>query len=182
MKRLVAQALRWFAQEGLNSQDDILSATGKSPTDLAYDAVLEVLRDEKVQWRPQKPDEDPYPLLVRVMRNDFLDLVKPGRAYKRTEVIDTQAEDDQPALDNYESSRDDLKKLHAALTAHDLYRIVGEDQELKDVIDAILLLDCRKREDIAHLLSTTPEEITRRQQRLRTKLASWRQALAADAR
>jgi hypothetical protein len=181
MKRLVAQALRWFAQEGLNSQDDILSATGKSPTDLAYDAVLEVLRDEKVQWRPQKPDEDPYPLLVKVMRNDFLDLVKPGRAYKRTEVMDTQAED-QPALDNYESRGDDLEKLHAALTAQDLYRIVGEDQELKDVIDAILLLDCRKREDIAHVLSTTPEEITRRQQRLRTKLASWRQALAADAR
>jgi DNA-directed RNA polymerase specialized sigma24 family protein len=182
MKRLVAQALRWFAQEGLKSQDDILSATGKSPTDLAYDVVLEVLRDEKVQWRPQKPDEDPYPFLVKVMRNDFLDLVRPGRAYKRTQVMDTQAEEDQPALDNYESSGDDLEKLHAALTAHDLHKMVGEEQDLKDMIDAILLLECRKREDIAHVLSTTPEEITRRQQRLRTKLASWRRTLAADAR
>jgi len=182
MKRLVAQALRWFAQEGLNSQDDILSSTGKSPTDLAYDAVLEVLRDEKVQWHPQKPDEDPYPLLVKVMRNDFLDLVRPGRAYKRTQVMDTQAEEDQPALDNYESRGDDLEKLHAVLTAHDLYKMVGGEQDLKDVIDAILLLECRKREDIAHVLSTTPEEITRRQQRLRTKLASWRRTLAADAR
>ncbi len=176
MKRLVGQALRWFKEEGLNTRDDILSATGMSAEDLAYNAVLEVLRDVKARWQPERPDEDPYAFIVRVMRNDFLDLVKPGRAYKRVLVVDTQANNEgQPALDNYETAQDGMDKAHTALVANDLYKVVGEDQELKDMIAAVLLLDRPKREDIASLLDITPEEVTNRQRRLRNKLALWKQ-------
>src|ERR1044072_1645409 len=70
--------------------DQILTGTGKSAKYLVKDALTEVIVKDK-DWSPSSRERNQAEIFyyVRTMiRNDYLDLIKDGRAHKRTEIID----------------------------------------------------------------------------------------------
>lgn len=175
--RLVGVAVRLFIQEQCFDDDAILSGTGQSAKDLAYGAILEVLKDDTIQWKPKGQNDDPFPLFVTVMRHNFLDLVKDGREHKRTTILDPNdknGERKQRDLGNLPDDKDQFSSAEAAALAYKIYPCLNGDAELKDYVDAVLIFDLHKREDIAVLLGTTPEDISKRRRRLQVALASWR--------
>lgn len=164
--RLTARAILWFRDRHCYGADAVLPGTAKSATELARNAALEFFKGEKVKWRPKTPDEDPYPLIVEVMRNDFLDLVKKSET-KQTVILDaTRNKADYRELELVRDSNDGFVSAEAASLARSLYPLIKGDQKLKDYIDAVCLCGLRKREDIAELLGITPREVTDLQRRL----------------
>ena len=139
--------------------------------DLAYDTVLKLLAED-VRWVPPSPGADPFPFIRVVMRHDFLDLVKQGREYKRTTVIDAGVNGDEfeePAQQKAVIFAGDtaalVKKLHALL---------GDDVELKEYVTVWLVHGLEKRADIAYSLGVSEQEVTNRYRRLLYKLRPWR--------
>ena len=185
LQQLVACASKWFLDELCFDPDDILPSTAKSATELAYDAVARFLEGGISHNGGENglTQRELYLLLKTVMRHDFLDLVKPGRAYKRTDIYDTIAppRDDlnapaTPSLDGIATfERSDFEDLDIEIAERKILGLIGEDKELHDYIRAVLRAGCIKREDIAAHLNVTPQEITNRQRRLRDRLAGWRQ-------
>lgn len=168
-ERLTACALRWFRDEFCFDEEAVLPGTAGSAVELAYNAALEFFKGEKVKWRPKTPDEDPFPLIVRVMRNDFLDLIKRSE-YRRTVIMDAEAAGDgAAALERLGDESDGFHSAEAASLARALYPLVKGDQELKDYIDAVCILGLRKREEIADVLGIEPRKVTDIQRRLEDK-------------
>src|SRR6266545_2333583 len=97
LKRLTSCAAKWFLQEGCSGDESVLPATGKSAKELAFDAVTEFIKGG-ITWMPKSDrnaDLELYLVLRKVMRHDFLDLVKEGRPYKRTDVIDPSSPENE---------------------------------------------------------------------------------------
>src|SRR5688572_20836325 len=90
LRRLTACAAKWFLQENCLDEEAVLPATGKSAKELAFEVLTEFIKGniELVQQSDVMSEGELFSLLRRVMRHDFLDLVKKGRAYKRTTVLD----------------------------------------------------------------------------------------------
>jgi hypothetical protein len=178
LDRLVSTALKWFKQEKCNEDESVMPGTGQSAKDLAYGALLHMLNNDP-EWRPKKPDEDPFPLLVTVMRHDFLDLVKKSE-YKRTAVMSPYSDEETPeALDQLPDLKDSYVSAEAALLAQDLYPLVEGDQDLKDYIDAVLLLGIFKPEDVAEALGISDQERRNRQRKLKIRLATWKASVSS---
>src|SRR5260370_29837806 len=96
IKRLVVAATGWFADEKCFGEEAVLPATGKSAKELVFDAISEFIRGN-IGWRPKSAataNDELFFLLKRVARNDFLDLIKAGRAYRRTDVLDAHPSED----------------------------------------------------------------------------------------
>ena len=179
ISRLTAVALSWFAREGLKGEESILPGTGKSAKDLVFDTLLAVLRDEDVRWQPQTPEENPFPLLVIVMRHDFLDLIKKGRAYKRTTIVDSITEEENRGrFEQTSDFNEDFSSAEARVLAKRLYPLIEDERKLKDYIDAILLQGLVKRKEIAEHLGITSQEARNRERRLQTRLARWYSSLS----
>jgi hypothetical protein len=179
VKRLTACAARWFLQEGCSDAECVLPATGQSAKDLAFSTLTKFIKGE-IKWQPnseESANQEAYALLKRVMRHDFIDLVKPGREYKRTEVRDARREGkgDGPALEDMaDDSLDILYSLEAAVVERQVYPLLEDAPELKEYIHAVLYGNCSKREDIATYLAITPQEVTNRHKRLRARLEPWK--------
>lgn len=188
LKRLTACAAKWFLEEGCLGAESVLPATGKSAKELAFDTVTEFIKG-KIPWKPrstESADLDLYVLLRKVMRNDFLDLVKEGRAYKRTDVLDPSKDGDEASNEyNSAATLDSLPgdsekvfySLNAAIVARRVLPLMLDDRHLVDYVNAVLVGGCLKREDIAIYLQISPQEVTNRQRRLRKKLASWKRSI-----
>ena len=166
--RLTATSLKWFKQRRCFRPDSVLPGTGTTAEDLAQNALLEVLMDDSL-WKPKTSDEDPYPLLVTIMKHDFLDLIK-SAGHNKTEVVDN--------LDD-EVDQDDYVSAEAAILARQLRPFVEDDPDLIDYIDAVLMFGLHKREDIAELLVITPRQVSDRRTKLQIKLASWRESVSS---
>lgn len=175
LKRLTACALRWFQEENLLYSDSVMPGVSESACSLAQNVITEALKDESVKWRPNDPDADPFPFLKQVMRRDFLDLVKKGRAYKRTVVMSTYGGDDvDKALDDFHSQDDGFEKAEAVLIACKLCKLADGEPELIEMIEAIVTCGYTKPEDIAGILSINLAEYTKRRRRLMTRLIRWK--------
>jgi DNA-directed RNA polymerase specialized sigma subunit len=114
------------------------------------------------------------------MRHDFLDLVKSGREYKRTEVRDLCKEDEKgdPALEDLaDDSLNVFYSLGAAVVERQVYPLLEDAPELKDYIHAVLYGNCSKREDIAAYLGISPQEVTNRHKKLQKRLEPWKIAM-----
>lgn len=181
LKRLTACAASWFLKEGCRHADDILPATGMSAEDLARSAVLEFIRGG-IKWDQSTDEEGLYRVVLTAMKRDFLDLVKKGRAYKRTDVLDTYKNEDAPqdqhkkapVLENLpDPCNDGFYSLEAAVIARQVYPLIGNNAELKELVDAVLYCGETKREDRAELLGITPQQVTDGQRKLRLRLAPW---------
>lgn len=180
LSRLLTAAEGLFARQGLKGDASILPGTGKSAEDLVLDTVQEFIRGQNVEWRPKTPDEDPYPLLLTALWHDFLDLVKKGRSYKRTIVVDsvegsgTSIKIDQQAADIEESFS---LGENDAITKERVYSFIAGDEDLQEYIEAILELDLRKPKEIAEALGITTDEVRLRQRRARTRLTGWHRSV-----
>lgn len=181
LSRLLAAAQALFARQGLKGNASILPGTGESAEDLVLDTVQAFIKGEKVEWHPKNPDEDPYPLCLVVMKRDFLDLVKKGRAHKRTKVVDSLEEEEnrgsieQEVLDIEEVFR---QAEGDAVTKERIYSLVAGDKELEEYVEAILELEfIKKPKELAEFLSITTDQLRLRQRKARTKLAGWHRSV-----
>jgi DNA-directed RNA polymerase specialized sigma24 family protein len=170
--RLMAEAIRLFASARLLGADRVMSGLGVSPEDLVYQTVNAVLEDKTVRYR--KDDGELLPFLKRVMRNDFLDMVR-RPVYKRTDIVDPVEEVKRKAEGNVST----LESLGASAVdpQPDVFwrdrvrQLVADDPELVEYVDAILEFELTKPAEIADLLSTTVEDIYNRRRRLATRIA-----------
>ncbi len=188
LRRLTSCAAKWFLQEGCSSEESGLPATGKSAKELAFDAVTEFIRGG-VAWTPKadgNADLDLYLVLRKIMRHDFLDLVKEGRPYKRTDVIDPSNTENEGSGERVNArvlkdlpsdTSSEFYSLNAALVARRIQPLVQGDQQLVDYIRAVLEGGCLKREDIASFLEISAQDVTNLQRRLRKRLASWKESV-----
>lgn len=183
LSRLFAVAQGLFARQGLKGDASILPATGKSAEDLAVDVISDLIVGEKVEWRPKQPDEDPFPLLVTVLKHDFLDLVRKGRAYKRTRVVGSlQDEEDLGRIAHPELATDVYNNAEDAVTKEKVYALVKGDGEMEEYVEAVLELGLTKPKEIAEFLGISSDHGRNRQRRLRTKLAHWHRSVAITDR
>lgn len=170
LKRLTAVAFGWFGDRGCGNDESVLPGTGMSAKELAYSATLEFLKKES-EYRP-KSDDERFRLILTIMKRDFIDLVKKGREFQRTVILDaTKDGDGRSEFENLPAPDDGFASAEAALVAYTLYPLTDGEQELIDLIDAVTRCGCRKKEEIADLLSTSPEEVTRRQKKLKYRRA-----------
>ena len=176
--RLTPVAKKLFRQAGYDPNRD-LPGTSVSVDDLIAGAAIEFFEwVERGKWKPRSADEDPFPLILKTMRRNFIDIVRsPG--YRMGKVSDsTTAEDDDNAFAQLPASDIALDKLvskptvgfadaEARLLAEAFYPYAEGDQELIDFIDAVVYCQCRKRVEIAEWLDITPAQVTDRQEKLR---------------
>lgn len=177
LKRLTAVAFGWFGNRGCSDDESVLPGTGMSAKELVYSATLEFIKKEG-EYRP-KSDEDRFRLILTIMKRDFIDIVRRLGKHK-TITLDAVRDDGRNEFENLPDPNDGFASAEAASVARSLYPLTQGEQELKDVIDAVAVFGCRKREDIADLLSTSPEEITKRQKKLKYRRA--RQQRIAQAK
>ena len=165
LKKLTAVAAGWFVNEKCYGADSMLKGIGSSPVDLAHNAAMEFFR-KLDKYNPQS-EEECFRLSLRIMRNDFLDLIK-KRSYQTTEIIDGTSDNETfSQLENTPATNDGFVSAEAALVAHDYYPLAEGEQELIDVIDAVVRCGCEKREDIADLLGITPLEVSNRREKIK---------------
>ena len=182
VKRLTACAARWFLQQGCSGTESVLPATGQSAKDLAFATLGKFIKGE-INWQPraaESVEQEVYALLKRVMRHDFLDLVKEGREYKRTEVRNAhrEADDELPALEDLaDDSLNLFHNLETEVVVRQVYPLLQDAPELREYVDALLYGNCSKREDIATYLGITPQEVTNRHKRLQARLEPWKIAM-----
>lgn len=170
LRRLTAVALNLFGKERLFSGPDwdpVLKGLGKSPSDLAADALTEFYANRAAYPRA-KTEGQIFAVAFRIMTRDFVDAVSKNHAYTTTKA--TSDEDWQTfAAPPYD---DPERVFDAEDLAKKFYKYVDGDQELKDVIDAAAYLATNqmeplKRSDIADLLSVSVDEISKRNNRLK---------------
>ena len=192
--RLTACAGKWFLQRGVSHIEDILPATGKSAIDLARNTVTQFI-EGKIKYK-QQSDKDINPevfgLLRQAMWRDFLDLVKDGREYDRTNVLDATADGKKDrerkssvrqTVDRFaDRSQSSFEELNKELVLRRVMPCLDGEEHLKEYVRAVVEYGCIKREDIAAFLKISPQEATNRQRSLRTKLASWARTVRSDSR
>lgn len=188
LQQLTAAAAMWFAEEKCFGEEDVLPATGKSAVDLARDTITKFIKGE-IRWEPRSENtinKEVFALLRHVAKNDFLDLIKEGRAYKRTDVLEMHKDENTMGHNkNQTAAIEDLPdqvsdrfyNLEAAIIERRISPLLKNDKELEEYVNVLLSNELLKREDIAVLLNISPQEVTNRQRRLRLKLASWKQSV-----
>lgn len=168
--KLTAVAINLFRKEGLSSDRDsesVMKGLGKSPMDFAKAALIELFA--RKDRYPTTTDDELFAVAVTILKRDFLDAVK-NHAYKTTRNVTPEVLQQVIA----EDSTNPLTEIDAEELAKRFYRYTAGDQDLIDIIDAAAYLSVNQSEqftraDIADLLSITPEEVTKRNNRLKRK-------------
>ncbi|MBK9214712.1 MAG: hypothetical protein IPM59_03810 [Chloracidobacterium sp.] len=161
--KLTYSAMRWMVNKrGVDRNDPIIR--GISPGDLAQEAVVEVI-EKYAELSKTGTEEEFLKMAHRIMWHDFLDLVK-TKEYRARERLDEQESEREEEFGEAEKQ---LQELEDADVIKEFYAIAGDDQELKDYIDAVVELGLYKREAIADILGVSAQEVTNRQRRLNYK-------------
>lgn len=182
LSRLYVVAQGLFARQGLKGHSSILSATGKSAEDLVLEVVTSFIVGEKLEWRPKRPDEDPFPLLVTVLKHDFLDLVRGGRAHKRTVVVGSLQEKEDLGGGYPDQAVQIHMKAEDLVTKERVYDLVKGERQLQEYVEVVLELGLTKPKDIAEFLGISSDQVRNRQRRLRTRLARWHRSVTMSDR
>jgi hypothetical protein len=170
LKRLTAVALGLFGDRQCRGDEAVLPGTGVSAKDLVYGAILEFLKKE-AEYRV-KSDEDRFRLIVTIMKRDFFDLVKPRREHSRTVILDAEHDGGLSAkLANQQDSQEIFELAEARSEAKRFYHLAQGEKELVDLIDAAAEFGHLKKEDVAHLLGVTSNQLTNMQKKLRYRRA-----------
>lgn len=158
LNKLTYSALRWMIQKRVNRDDPMIKGLG--PPDLAQNA-LQVVLEQYHQLVDAGSEEDILKIAHRIMWRDFLDIVR-SSDYRGKEDLETAAENVavQKAATQQQEAEDES-------FAKEYYELASDDQELKDILDAVLALGQYKREDVADLLTISPQEVTNRLRRFR---------------
>jgi DNA-directed RNA polymerase specialized sigma24 family protein len=181
LRRLTLEAVRLFRTIGLGRRDGVLVGLGVSPEDLAIATLTKLLDpdDRTVVYRGGEASVLTY--LKKVMKNDFLDLLK-RKSHETTDIIDgtTTKRDDPREPETLDSLPGPASTSLDVLFRERLREVVAGDQELLDYIEVVFDCEVFKPEDIACLLDTTTNDIQNRKKRLNTllvKLPNLREAL-----
>ena len=171
IKRLTAVAFGWFYDRRCSDDESVLPGTGVSARDLAFNAILEFLKNEG-QYN-LKSDEDRFRVIYTIMKRDFIDLVRKGRAHDRTLILDAAVDaNGRSEFENLPDTRDDFASAEAASVARSLYPLTDGDPQLKNLIDAVAMFNCCDRDEQADLLGVTPTEVTNMKKRLKYRRAT----------
>jgi hypothetical protein len=175
-----------FDPSKCGGDDPSLTGAGKSPKDLVHEALTEFII-KKTDWCP--PAESAQAQLfyyVRTMiKNDFLDLVRDGRAHKRTDIIgatqrhrgDGDSSDELPSEDvSFRNLTQDLNDDEIIRRA---YKAVEGEPELAEYLDAVFRDGHTKRSKVASEIGIGIPEASRRRDRLKTRLTPLKRALEA---
>jgi hypothetical protein len=167
--RLLAVAMRWFANEGCFASLAVLPGTGTCAEDLVADTVGILLAEGR--WHPGSGGPDPFPLAYTIMKKDFLDLLK-SRKYTTTEIRD------EIPLDSAQiplKLRAVVERAEVQLRIDSLRRPLANDEKALKVIE-LRLQGVEKRAEIAAKLRITVQEVTNIQRRLAYKIHHWEQS------
>lgn len=180
LKRLTAIAADWFQSERCfgTGEEAILRGTGNSAKDLAQEAAKEFCLNAS-KYRP-KNEEECFALCFRIMRRDFLDLVKRYEYRKTDDIEKLNNGDGELKFPSVPSNNGDYVNADAALVAHELYVAADGKQELIDLIDAVTIFGCQDKNEIAELLGISPTEVKNRRRRLKYARARRGQTVSAD--
>ncbi len=167
-EKLLVCAWRLFRGRGCSDVDSMLPGTGMSARDLAAGTFLNLL--EKGMLRP---DEDMFPLAYRMMKRDFLDLIK-SAGYKRTLIIDSiNGDHSGQGIENIPSPSNGLEPAEAAILVNSLQRLLGRDERLKAYLDVLLIKGLESRADQAEALGVSEQDVTTIRRRLAYKTNVW---------
>lgn len=173
LKKVLVVAINLFRKQGLYADKDsesVLKGLGLSPEDLAHTALKEFFMHRERYNAPT--EEECFAVIVTIMKNDFLDLVTKKHAYIKTDNLTDEQHNQQ--MEHLAASNDGFNNFEEKVLAEQFYKYAGDDQGLRDIIDAAAILITEqkaeiKRADIADLVGITPEEVTKRNGRLRYK-------------
>jgi hypothetical protein len=172
---------RRFHREFRN-QTTVLRGNAFSPQDLVHEALTKFII-KNVDWQPlhpENPQADMFRFVRRIVHNGFLDLVKDGRAYKRT-----QSSGDIEIEEGLEGFKEDsisdvlIRDLTDAEIAERAYGFVKGEPELLEYLRCVLQEGITKRSRVAQALNISLAEATRRRDRLQTRLTPLKRALEA---
>lgn len=174
-----------FNQRQCAGDEAMLPGTGKSPEDLAYNALTEFIIKNR-DWCPSSPETaqtEMYFWVRKILKNDFLDLMR-GRAFKDTEILgarDGQVGQDSQVHTEPAGREDFLPDLAQVLNDEEIirraYAAVEGEPELEEYLDAVLRDNYTKRSKVAKHLEIDLLEATRRRDRLKTRLLPLMRAL-----
>jgi DNA-directed RNA polymerase specialized sigma24 family protein len=177
MLRAFAASL-YFA-EGISDPEGILPGTGKSAKDLVHEALM-IFIQGKSGWKPKTGLNGALAVLKRVIKNDFLDLLK-SSSHKSTDILDSycngslsEARSASKALDELGDtslSLDDFYCPDAVVEARRVYPAIKSDPDLIAYVEAVLIFGANSRAQIARDLGVPVEEVDNRRRRLKTALA-----------
>jgi DNA-directed RNA polymerase specialized sigma24 family protein len=173
LRGLTFEAIRLYRTVGLGHSDAVLVGLGVSPEDLAVATLTKLLdpEDRTVVYRRGEASVLTY--LKKVMRNDFLDLLK-RKSYETTHIVDgssTNQDGDDRDPETLDSYAGPSGSHHDVLFRDRLRELVADDKELADYIEVVWDCEVFKPDDIASLLGTTTADIQNRKKRLNTILA-----------
>lgn len=175
---LTAYAVGLFASVGLLGSESVMRGIGKSPSDLAADTIMKVLTEEGVKYRSWRGPLVPF--LKKVMLNDFRDQLR-NSAYKKTVApkpatetneSDSLREAPLPHSKEVAPTGNPLSVAMEKEQKEQIRGLLGNEDDLREVVDAVVELDCYKPSQIAEVLELSVEEVQNRKKRLRRRLAS----------
>jgi hypothetical protein len=178
---------KWlFGQKKCGGDDPVLPGTGKSSKDLVKDALTEFIL-KRPDWHPSSPETaqaELFFLVRKMVKNDFLDLIKDGRAYKRTEIIGAKKVgrgEDVRSQDEPSDEDELLLGLVEGLNDEEIvrraYSAAEGAPELEEYLGAVLRDGYTKPSKVAAHLGINLREATRRRDRLKTRLTPLMRAL-----
>ncbi len=158
LNKLTYSALRWIIQKRVNRDDPMIKGVG--PQDLAQSA-LQVVLEKYHQLVDAGSEEDVLKIAHRIMWHDFLDLVR-SSDYRGKEELESATE-----RVSVQESAPQQREAENESFAKEYYELAGDNQDLRDILDAVLAVGQYKREDVADLLNIPPQEVTNRLRRFR---------------
>jgi|ERR1051325_732212 hypothetical protein len=177
-----------FGQKHCGADDSVMPGTGISSHDLVKAALTQFIV-EKGEWRPTalpKAQAELFFFVRRMITNDFLDLLKKGRAFQRTLIID-DSNRGSGTIETRQLPNDDSKCTNPNQDLEDdeiskrAYKAVEGEPDLRDYLDAVLRDSHTKRSTVAKEIGISLDEATRRRDRLKTRLTPLKRALEARA-
>jgi len=169
--QLRASAQELFKGRGCSDEEVMLPGTAMSAKDLVSKTILILLTDGL--WKSVSRPEELLPFALRIMKHDFLDLVKSPR-YKLT------AHDPQDIY-NIPSPNDDFEAAEAASLLAWLVNILRPDEKIKTYLEVLLMRGVIDRADIAHEMGISAQEVTNIRERVRPKVKIIRDAFTNGA-
>lgn len=122
-ERLVRYAVRLFASEKCYGANAILPGTGQSAEYLVEDTIVNLLTQG--YWKPDSDVNELWPIARKMLRNDFLDLIKSPK-YKSVEIREpTEDEQRRNACVVF-----DFENIEAKLTVESFRRLLADDELL----------------------------------------------------
>jgi len=170
IEKLMAQALRVFAEYGVGGKAALISGVGKSAEDFAYEALISYLTDSKFKNKG-------IPYLLTALRNDIIDALRSDQ-HRKTEHMPVGPPvgldpENTKCLDGISSpeARADDRVCDKDYEERVRAAVVGES-ELREVVEAVLDLGELTPAGIAEVLSIPATEVYVRKKRLKRRLIS----------